>query len=177
MGLAAACGGVIGLVYFPLHTLAYFATEDGRDSQGAVKWADFGRDLLEPLLDWGSADTVYRTYGKVYVVVILGLVLGLLALWSRRQGGENGLERWGFRTALVGYPLALLGAIVEYWTPYLALSIPLGLILTAANGHLSAGLLPLDLGWIALGWWLWSESAGKSSGDPVGDRRNGARRR
>jgi hypothetical protein len=23
-------------------------------------------------------------------------------------------------------------------------------------GHLSAGLVPLDLAWIVLGWWAWS---------------------
>ncbi len=62
MGLAAIAGGVLSILYFPLHSLASFATEDG--VEGTVKWADSGRDLLEPLLDWDSADTVYRTYGS-----------------------------------------------------------------------------------------------------------------
>ena len=194
LGLAAVGGGTLGILYFPLHSLAYFATEDGADSQGAIKWADSGRDLLEPLLDWGSADTVYKTYGKVYLFVILGLVLGFLALWARRAGQAQGVERWGFRIGLVGYPLALLGAVVEYWTPYLdfgflafsapgvlltligstvlgiallrrraasrfgawllALALPLTLVLTGLIGHLSGGLVGLDLAWIVLGAWL-----------------------
>jgi len=201
LGLAAVCGGIVGILYFPLHTLAYLASQD--DAEQGVKWGEAGRDLFEPLLDWGSADTVYRTYGKVYVLVVLGLVLGLLSLWARRQDAARGIERWAFRIALVGYPLALLGAIVEYWTPYLdfgfaaftapglllgfvgstllgvalvrrhaaprlgawslALSLPLGFVLTALNGHVSAGLLPLDLAWIVIGWWLWSAS--RESGD------------
>ena len=194
MGVAAIAGGIVGILYFPLHSLAYFATEDG--TEGPVKWADRGRDLLEPLLDWGSADTVYRTFGKVSVVVVLGFVLGLVALWLSRRGIAQRLEGWAFRIALVGYPLLLLGTVVEYWTPYLdfgfiafsapglllaligstllgiaflrqnavaragswllALSIPLVLGMTALVGHLSGGLLPLDLAWTVLGLWLWS---------------------
>ncbi len=198
-GLAATAGGILGILYFPLHALAYFATEDGAESQGAIKWADSGRDLLEPLLDWSSADTVYKTYGKVYSIVVLGLVLGFLALWARRAGQAQGVERWGFRIALVGYPLFLLGAVVEYWTPYLdfgflafsapgflltligstllgigllrraaaprfgawllALAVPLALVLTGLSGHLSGGLVGLDLAWIVLGRSLWSSRA------------------
>lgn len=107
---------------------------------------------------------------------------------SRGHRGE------AFRIGLVGYALLLVGAVVEYWTPYLdfgftafsapgllltllgstllgiallrgdavaragswllALSIPLVLGMTALVGHLSGGLLPLDLAWIVLGLWL-----------------------
>ena len=205
MGLAAVAGGVVGILYFPLHSLAYFASEGG--SEGVVKWADSGRDLLGPLLEWDSADTVYRTYGKVYLVVVLAFLLGLVALRGRRAGEAEGLERWSFRVALAGYALLVVGAVVEYWTPYLdfgflaftgpgvllgligstllgitllrrdaapragawllALSIPLVFGLTALIGHLSAGLVPLDLAWIVLGWWLWSET-------PVGSPRRPA---
>jgi hypothetical protein len=93
MGLAAVVGGVVGILYFPLHSLAYFASEGSSD--GVVKWADAGRDLLARLLDWSSADTVYRTYGKVYLVVVLGLFLGLIALRGRRAGEAEGLEQVG----------------------------------------------------------------------------------
>jgi len=194
MGLAAIVGGVVGILYFPLHSLAYFATEDG--TEGPIKWSDSGRDLIEPLLDWDSADTVYRTYGKVYLVVVLGFLLGLVALRARRADRVQGLERWAFRIAFPGYALLVAGAVVEYWTPcldfgflafsapgvlltllgstllgialvrrdavartgawLLALSIPLLFAMTALVGHLSGGLLPLDLAWIVLGWWLWS---------------------
>ncbi len=175
--------------------------------RGVVKWADAGRDLLGPLLDWTSADTVYRMYGKVYLVVVLGLLLGLIALRGHRAGEAEGLERWSFRVALAGYGLLVVGAVVAYRTPYLdfgflaftgpgvllalvgstllgitllrrdavsragawllTLSIPLVFGLTALLGHLSAGLVPLDLAWMVLGWWLWSEM-------PVGSLRRPA---
>ncbi len=193
LALAAVLGGLVGVVYFPLHSLAYFGTGE---PQGAVKWADGGRDLLEPLLDWGSADHVYKTYGKVGVLVVLGFLCGLIALRTHRGSAPRGLERWGFRVAFVGYPLVVLGTIVEYFTPYLdfgfmaftgpgflltligstllgvallrtraaprvpaillAACVPLTLVLVGLLGHLSAGLLPLDLAWIGLGAWLWS---------------------
>ena len=191
--LGAVVGGAVGVLYFPLHSLAYFATGE---PQGAVKWADGGRDLLEPLLDWGSADDVYKTYGKVGILVALGFLCGLIALRVHRGSDVRGLETWAFRVAFVGYPLLVLGAIVEYLTPYLdfgfaaftgpgvivtligstllgaaqlrrraaprvpafllAACVPLVLVLVGLLGHLSAGLLPLDLAWIGLGAWLWS---------------------
>jgi hypothetical protein len=194
LGGAAVIGGIVGILYFPLHSLAYFATEDGAGSDGALGWSGEGRDVLEPLLDWSSADTVYRSWGKVGLLVALGLALGLLALWLRRRRGARRLERWGLRVALFGYALVVVGFFTEYWTPYLdfgfnaftgpgtlvslvgstllgvsfvsgrsmpkgaswllALSIPLVLAMVALLGHLSAGLVPLEVAWIALGRWL-----------------------
>lgn len=200
-GLAAIAGGVVGILYFPLHSLAYFATEDG--TEGVIKWKGLGRDPLEPLLDWGSADTVYRTWGKVGFVVVLGFALGVLGLWLRHRGEARGLERWAFRIALVGYFVVLVGFFTEYWTPYLdfgfnaftgpgmlvtligstllgiaflrrravpraaawllALSIPLVFGVTVLFGHLSAGLVPLDVSWILLGSWVWSAEPGAAT--------------
>jgi len=40
----------------------------------------------------------------------------------------------------------------------LALSIPLVFAMTGLVGHLRGGFVPLDLAWILLGFWLWSES-------------------
>ena len=189
--VASVVGGTVGALVWPLQSLSYLATEPGQESPGALSWGEAGRDALEPLFDWGSVDTVYETYGKIWVVVVAGLLLGLLALRATRAKGESRLERWGFRVASVGYPLLLLGVIVEYFTPWLdfgfvafsapglllslvgstllgagllragpesrvgawllALSIPLLAAMTAVFGHLSAGLLPLDLAWIAIG--------------------------
>ncbi len=117
MGLSAVVGGVVGILYFPFHSLAYFETEAG--SEGIIKWRESGRDLLEPFLDWNSADTVYRTWGKVGLLVVLGFVLALVALWMRRRHDAYRFERWAFRIAFVGYGLALVGWFTEYWTPYL----------------------------------------------------------
>jgi hypothetical protein len=194
LGLAAVIGALVGVLYFPFHALAYFATEDGGESEGAIGWADGTRDILEPLLDWDSVDTVYRTWGKVGLVAVVGLALGLLALWRRRRREATGLERWGLRIALVGHALLVVGFFTEYWTPYLdfgfmaftgpgmivtmigstllgigllrrkaaprvpswllALAIPLVLAMVALFGHISAGLVPLEVAWIMLGLWF-----------------------
>lgn len=188
---AAVAGGIVGVLFWPLHSLAYLATKDGGDP--VLNWADTGRDVFGPLLDWDSVDTVYKTYGKLWLIVVAGFLLGLIALRAAREGKGKpaGLERWGWRIALAGYSLLLLGVTVEYFTPWLdfgfvafsgpglllgligstllgagllrggpetrvgawllALSIPLLLAMTAVFGHLSAGLLPLDLAWIAIG--------------------------
>jgi hypothetical protein len=194
-GLAAVVGGIVGLLYWPLHSLAYFATEDGRDSEGLLQPTEWLRKPLEPLLDWSSPDTVYVTYGAIVVLPAVGFLLGLLAVHVTLPERPTRLERWGFRVAVAGNVVAILGVVVEYWLqqvdvgfaigapglvillvgstlfgigllraravpragPWLlALSIPLVLACTILIGHLSAGLIPLDVAWIALGWWAWS---------------------
>jgi hypothetical protein len=202
-GLAAVVGGVVGLLYWPLHSLAYFATEDGHDSEGVLQPTQWLRKPLEPLLDWSSPDTVYVAYGAVVVVPAVGFLLGLLAVDATVPESRTRLERWGFRLAVVGNVIAILGTVVEYWLRQvdlgfaigapgllvllvgstlfgigllrgsaaprlggwlLALSIPLVLACTILIGHLSAGLVPLDLAWIVLGRWAWSRARGPESG-------------
>ena len=137
-------------------------------------------------------------------MVVLGFLLGLVALLARRAGEVRALERWASRIALVGYALLVVGAVVEYWTPYLdfgfmafsgpgvlvgllgssllgiallrrkavprggawllALSIPLLFAMLVLVGHLSGGLLPLDLAWLLIGWWLWSAESTEEGG-------------
>ncbi len=193
-GLIAVIGALIGIAVSPFHALAYFATPDGE--VGVIKWAEFGRDLLEPVLDWSDADTVYRTYGKVFVIVGIAYVAGLYGLRMARRGAR-GVEMWGMRVAPIGYLLLLVGALAEYWGPedwldpafmflsgpgllvslvgstllgigmvrrkieprlgawLLVLSFPLLILFVASWGHIPMGLIPLDVGWIAIGWALW----------------------
>ena len=156
LGLAAVIGGLVGILYFPLHALAYFRTDEG--TEGLLPWADRGHDLLGPLLDWDDVDTVYKTYGKVMVIVVLGLLLGLAGLWSRRRSEAKGLERWAYRMAFVGYSLLVVGTFVEYWTPYLdfgfrAFSGPGFLVSVLASTLLGIALLrrraaPRLAGWL-----------------------------
>ena len=139
-GIAAIAAGVIGILLGPLHALAYFATKDGSTSQGLLRWNASGRAALEPLLSWASADTVYTTYGKAALLIVAGFTAGLFALRATRSSTARGVERWGLRIATVGYPLLLIGVLVEYWTPYLEigyllLSVP-GLLLTLLGSTL-----------------------------------------
>jgi hypothetical protein len=169
-------------------------------------WAKpFGR-AFSSLLTFASPDEVYTTFGKVYLLVVLGFLAGVLALHSQQAARAGRLEKWGFRVVLVGTVLGTLGALGEYYTPYLdfsflALSVPgllllifgsplfgigtlrarmaprLGawlltiggfpgiILMTFLVGHLSGGLLLLDLAWVVLGYALWT-SRGMPAGQP-----------
>nr|MBA2715280.1 hypothetical protein [Rubrobacteraceae bacterium] len=99
-GLAALMGGILGIMYSPLYALAYFATEDGASSLDApwvAVWAAAARPILEPFLTFAPPDTVYLTYGKVGLFMVLGWMAGTLALHARQAASAGRLEKWGFR--------------------------------------------------------------------------------
>src|SRR5262245_1249305 len=117
-GLAALLGGLLGIVYFPFHAAAYFATADGAQTLASpwiAAWSGTFRSLAGSFLTFASPDVVYATYGKVMLFVLLGFLMGLLALhrWQAARAGL--LERWGFRIALVGNILGILGVLGEYY--------------------------------------------------------------
>jgi hypothetical protein len=135
-GLIAMLSGVVGVLYFPFHTTAYFSTADGQqalDSPWVSSWSGAFRNLAGPLLTLAPADAIYTTYGQVVVFVVLGFLVGLVALHAHQSGSSGRLERWGFRVALVGNLLMAVGAIGEYYTSalgpsFLFLSLP-GIVL------------------------------------------------
>lgn len=52
-GLAAMLGGIVGILYFPFHAVAYFATEGGAESLEAAwvaAWSGAFRSLSNPCL-------------------------------------------------------------------------------------------------------------------------------
>ena len=101
-GVTAVVGGVVGLIVAPLHALAYFATGE---PAGLLPWRETGHAALRPLLEWGSPDVVYTSYGKVAILVFVGFTAALFALRAERVRYARGAERWGMRVAVVGYPL------------------------------------------------------------------------
>jgi hypothetical protein len=121
-GLAALVGGVVGILYFPFHAAAYFATQDGASSLDApwvAAWAEPFARVFDPLLTFAPPGQVYIIFGKFVFLVVLGYLAGVLALHSR-QGAHGGrLEKWGFRVLLVGTVLGTVGSFGEYYTPNL----------------------------------------------------------
>jgi hypothetical protein len=110
-----------GLVAGQLHALARFATEDGKsdlDVAAVRAWAEPAADAVSPLLDWAGADTVYLTYGKLWLPIFLSFTLCAFVVHRRRQehGAVRGAERWAWRIALTGYVLATISVTAEYWT-------------------------------------------------------------
>jgi hypothetical protein len=160
-GLVALVGSVIGILYFPFHSAAYLATRGGADSLAApwvAAWYEPFTRVFDPLLTFASLHDVYTTFGKVYILVLLGFLAGVLALHSRQGAHAGRLEKWGFRVVLVGSVLSTGGAFGEYYTPYLdssflALSAP-GLLLMMFGsplfgiGTLRARMTPRLGGWL-----------------------------
>jgi hypothetical protein len=108
-----------GVVIGQLHALSRFRTEDGRsdlDLPLTGWWARPATDALMPLLDWASADTVYYTYGKLWLPVFVAFTLCAFVVHRRRD--PQGKERWAWRFALVGYVGACVSVAAEYWTQW-----------------------------------------------------------
>ncbi|MDQ4053463.1 MAG: hypothetical protein M3237_12300 [Actinomycetota bacterium] len=109
----------VGLVVGQLHALARFRTDDGRsdlDLAGTRWWAEPAGDFLSPLLTWAGADTVYHTYGKLWLPVFLAFTAG--GFLAHRRRAPQGKEKWAWRVALTGYVGACVSVGLEYWTQW-----------------------------------------------------------
>ncbi|TFV90032.1 hypothetical protein [Blastococcus sp. CT_GayMR16] len=171
-GLAALVAGVVGVLFAPLYALAYFQTQDGGESLSEfgplVPWHETLGPALEPLLTFASPDTVYLTYGKLWLVVTLGWLAGTLALHSWQSSRAGRAERWGFRIVVVALTLLTAGVIGAYFVVHLAptaldasfswLMVPAFVLMAVGwplfgAGTLRAGVAPKVGGWLlTLGW-------------------------
>jgi hypothetical protein len=107
------------LVVGQLHALSRYRTDDGRsdlDLPLTGAWAKPATDALMPLLDWASADTVYYTYGKLWLPIFVAFTLCAFVVHRRRD--PQGKERWAWRIALTGYVGACVSVAAEYWTQW-----------------------------------------------------------
>lgn len=125
------------LITAPMHAVAYIRDE-GEDAGGAIHWTDDAFAAVPGLWDWGSAHTVYLNYGRVTSVLLPLMLVGALALHRRQRRAERRFERWAFRAFAVAATLLVLGALMEYYTPFLEeafliLALP-GLALTLVTG-------------------------------------------
>ncbi len=57
-----------------------------------------GVEALAPLLTWSDPQTVYLTYGKLWIPVYAASALCALVVRSHRRPGR--LEAWGWRVYL-----------------------------------------------------------------------------
>lgn len=106
-----------GLVMGQLHALARHNTADGKEDLQAWTtrvWSDPARSALRPLLDWADPDTVYLTYGKLWLPVLVALTLCAFVVRARRR--PTGFETWAWRAVLLGCCYACVGVAAEYWT-------------------------------------------------------------
>jgi len=162
-GLAAMLGGLLGIVYFPLHAAAFFATSTEPESEWVIAWSDAFRGLAVPLFTFASPDDVHTTYARLAVFVLMGFTVGLVALHSRQSAVAGRVERWGFRITLVAMVAFVASVIADFWLGgfdwvFLVLEVPALLLLMVGSplfgiGTLRAGLAP------RLGAWLLATGA------------------
>ena len=114
VGLYSAVAGGAAVLVSPLLAMSYFGIDDGAeelDSATVSAWADPGRDIAGSLLTFASANRVYATYIQIFSLLMPSLFLCAWVMRSRRGRETGGLERWGWRIALVGYALLGLGGV------------------------------------------------------------------
>lgn len=119
VGRIAWAAAWFALVMGQLHALARHATADGKadlDSPLTRAWAKPAAHALRPLLDWASPDTVYVTYGKLWLPVFVAFTLAAFVAYRRRQ--PRGFEKWAWRVVLVAYVGACASVAGEYWTQW-----------------------------------------------------------
>ncbi len=112
-GLAALLGGLLCLLLTPIQASIF----SGADSPSLVL-------ASRPLLDLAGAIhgtfgprlglDEYYFYGRMFFLVYLGAIAGLVGLHAL-QSGRGRHERTWFRVLLIGLALALVGDIVAYW--------------------------------------------------------------
>lgn len=206
-GLVAMLGGVLAMILTPFATFAGSLAGPAR-TYPEMSWAKLIEPLVTPFLGFGTHGEVYATYGKVFFLVYLLFMIGLVSLHARLDGYAGRLERRGFQIVLLGLVMNLMGNVADYWFGDEILHESLrGLIFTLGTGlgtlvyvigsvllgvailrtrvlprwsgwtlitaptlgivlglwlveHLpSALVLPVGLGWILLGYTLWSEDS------------------
>ena len=118
-GLAAVVVAVASIPLAPLNALARMQTESGASdlaNEMAHWWAEPALRVLGPwLLDFSDPDTVYLTYGMFYAVAVTAVLACMVAARSLRPVPQGWAERWGWRLALAGYAVMLLGFLTFYW--------------------------------------------------------------
>jgi hypothetical protein len=163
VGIAAWVVAWVGVVLAPIHALSRFATAAGTgdlESPVVRAWAEPAARLLRPLLSWSDADTVYVTYGRVWLPLLLVATVCAFVVRSKRD--PHGGERWAWWIALTGYVVATVSVFGDYFTPWMDQSfafvgIP-GLLISMLGSTmlgivmLRRGYRPRATGWLLTVW-------------------------
>lgn len=109
-GLAAIVGAVLSILLTPVFASAYLEQEE----ESPTPLIDGLRSVVEPLLGFASVETVYRTYGLIYLVASLMMLYGFLALRARLEGNSLRVPHRGLSVSLIGWLMFVVGLIGDY---------------------------------------------------------------
>ena len=119
-GSTTMLGGALAIVLAPLVTAAYHLTPEGA-TESVAPWEPALRDLAGGLLTFASPTVVYNVYGALAFLAFAGLLTGVVGLRVHRRSASGSTdrvgraERWGFRAAIAGLALNLVGNVGDYW--------------------------------------------------------------
>ena len=140
-GLYATISGGVVVTLSPLLALSYFATKDGAselDTSTVSAWAKPAREIAGGLLTFASPERVYGTYLQGFALIFPAVLLCAWVTRSQRPRPKAGLERWGWRVALLGYTLLTAGLAVAFCMEVTAISFG-----TSTNGPLNVLFLSI----------------------------------
>jgi hypothetical protein len=168
-GVIVLVGAILGIVISLLLNAAYSATSSGAELS-VPPWQSGVERVAGSALTFASADDVYHAYGRVLFVVLAAFIIGLYGLYAKQRTAFDYKPRrslvWGYRLAMTGLVLALIGNVGDYWlglgtvldliffvggTILGLLLVLIGLVLFAVGG-LRGASLPRPVAWSFILW-------------------------
>jgi hypothetical protein len=111
------------------------------------------------LLNWADPDTVYLTYGKIWLPVFVSFTLAAFVVYRRRRSTR--FEKWAWYITLTGYIIATVAVFGDYYTPWIdqafLVTVPALLLSLAGSTMLGIALLcsdfrPRTTPWLLVLW-------------------------
>ncbi len=110
IAVTAAAGGLLGIAL----TLP-FAYASYLNTGGPTPWWRPPVEAVFPF-QFGSVATVYRSYGRIYLLPMLLELWAFYALRGFMESKGIGFDRLGLRLVTYGIWLATVGVLTDYWT-------------------------------------------------------------
>jgi hypothetical protein len=117
-GGIALIGALIGIVISILLNAAYSLTPDGAGLP-VPPWQPALEQTANPALTFGPPVEVYHFYGRFVLLVLAAFLVGLYGLYANQRAAfkerPSRLLVWGYRLAMTGLVLNLVGNLGDYW--------------------------------------------------------------
>ena len=106
-------GGVIAVALTLPFAAAYFQAYPGYDAPPF--WLSAVRSGLEPLFTFDTRVTVYNTYGRIFDLVYLLILPGVVGLHSLQQKASSRFGIWAVGVLVIGLVTSFVGVAGDYW--------------------------------------------------------------
>ena len=114
VGCAAIVGGVMGLLLAPVMVIIKYMT--GWAIIPEPMWVGVAQEALGGLLQFATPPGLWTTYGSLYTLALLLMLVGLVGLSGQCRDARGRLHTKGYWIVLVGLCLVIPGDAVHSWT-------------------------------------------------------------